>query len=82
MSAHTAYITNPAATHIHARALYTHRQNPDGTTDSICRKCFATVVTASRKEDLDRAEHCHACDPKALDCWNDMLERSNRPWLQ
>ncbi|HEV2326332.1 MAG TPA: hypothetical protein VGS10_20515 [Terracidiphilus sp.] len=77
----TIYIEHPATAYTHLRRAYSHRQNPDGTTDSVCRKCFATVVTASRQTDLDHAEHSHCCDPKALDSWNDMIERSNRPSL-
>lgn len=75
------YITQQPVIYNQPPTAYTHRQNPDGTTDSVCRKCFATVVTASRQVDLDHAEHSHCCDLKALDSWNDMIERSNRPSL-
>ena len=51
---------------------YAHRRNADGTTDSICRNCFITVITASYEGDLTRAEHDHICDPSTLDYWNKM----------
>lgn len=59
---------------------YARRHNADGTTDSICRHCFITVVTAWREADLNRAELDHACDPNLLEYWNEMRERgeSNR----
>lgn len=61
---------------------YAHRQNADGTTDSICRNCFATVITASCEGDLARAEHDHTCDPSVLDYWKRMKEDGERPLLQ
>lgn len=32
------------------------RQNPDGTSESICGSCFVTVTIASWEADFDRAE--------------------------
>jgi hypothetical protein len=48
------------------RAKFAHRSNRNGTTDSICRECFATVTTAIWEADLERAERAHCCDPSAL----------------
>ena len=55
----------------------TRRQNPDGTTDSICRKCFVTVITAVRTTDLDRAEQDHTCDPSVLDYWRNLIDSNS-----
>lgn len=51
---------------------FSHRPNPDGTTDSICKKCFLTVVNARWEADLDRAEQNHSCDPKELEYWKEL----------
>jgi len=48
------------------KLLFTHRSNPDGTIDSICRSCFITVARAFWEADLERDEHCHVCDPVDL----------------
>jgi hypothetical protein len=49
-----------------ARPAFVHRNNPDGTTDSICGQCFATVCTSIWEAKLERAEQDHVCDPDAL----------------
>jgi hypothetical protein len=79
MNIPVTYSTDIPAAYSYIRSAFTHRKNQDGTTDSICRRCFVTVVTASREEDLDRAEHTHCCDAKVFDRWNDMIERGKRP---
>lgn len=76
------YITHQPAIYKQPPTAYTHRRNSDGTTDSVCRRCYVTVVTACREADLDCAEHNHHCDPKVFDSWNDMIERGKRPRLQ
>ena len=48
---------------------FAHRNNPDGTTDSICRHCFATVSNSIWEAELERAERNHVCDPEALRQW-------------
>jgi len=53
---------------------YGRRRNLDGTTDSICRKCFVTVATARQETDLHCAEHSHTCDPNVLEYWNRAME--------
>ena len=40
---------------------FRHRHNRDGTWDSICTKCYLTVQTAIREEDLAGAERSHDC---------------------
>ena len=49
-----------------ARPAFVHRDNRDGTTESICRQCSVTVCTAVWEADLDRAEKNHACDPEQM----------------
>ena len=51
---------------------FVRRVNHDGTTDSICRHCFATVCTSIWETELERAEQSHLCDPNALDRWTRM----------
>lgn len=56
------------------RSLYTRRPNVDGTTDSICNKCFATIVTAIGESELARAEKYHLCDPAVLEYWQKLRD--------
>jgi hypothetical protein len=46
--------------------LYSHRLNRDGSYDSICHLCFATVGTGKTEEELVVAETGHLCDPATL----------------
>jgi hypothetical protein len=55
---------------------FARRQNRDGTMDSICRKCYATVRTSCWEADLETAEQMHICDPAVLEYWN------NRPFTK
>jgi hypothetical protein len=41
---------------------YIHRQNEDGTVDSICMHCFRTVATAKAIENLAEAQRNHHCE--------------------
>jgi len=45
-----------------ANTNFVHRANPDGTIDSICRICCATVYTAMWEAELDLAEQRHSCE--------------------
>jgi ribosomal protein L40E len=40
---------------------FPHRRNRDGTYDSICRRCAATVATAATEADLLAHEITHKC---------------------
>jgi hypothetical protein len=40
-----------------------HRHNEDGTHDSICMECFATIATVGSETELYRHESLHVCDP-------------------
>jgi len=42
---------------------FPHRHNSDGTHDSICNRCFATVAKATIETDLVQFEASHVCDP-------------------
>jgi hypothetical protein len=54
---------------------FVRRAIPDGTTDSICEKCFVIVATATCEADLDSAERCHKCDPSRLEYLKKIVER-------
>lgn len=43
---------------------YAHRFNPNGSVDSICRRCFTTVATEFNEANLDDAEGKHICNPE------------------
>jgi hypothetical protein len=40
---------------------YRHRQLSDGTWDSICLRCYATVANTNEEERLARYEQMHLC---------------------
>jgi hypothetical protein len=40
---------------------FAHRQNKDGTANSICLACFATVTCSPHESTLDLAEIAHDC---------------------
>lgn len=64
-----------------AGARFAHRSNRNGTTDTICRQCFATVATAIWEADLDRAERTHTCDPCMLQSMKKPARLDRRPTL-
>jgi hypothetical protein len=41
---------------------FPHRENPDGTYDSICGRCFKTVAIGVKQADLKQAEEDHICN--------------------
>ena len=45
---------------------YPHRPNKDGSFDSICLTCFATIKTAQTEYELLEPEGKHVCIPSAL----------------
>ena len=45
---------------------FPHRTNRDGTIDSICPHCFATIGTSTWEADLEDIEAAHICDPARL----------------
>lgn len=46
---------------------FLHRLNDDGSIDSICRECFATVATSTSEASLELEELSHACDPRLIE---------------
>jgi hypothetical protein len=42
---------------------YAHRPNKDGSYDSICTSCFATVASVSDEAELAQLEQSHVCNP-------------------
>jgi len=48
------------------RPSFPHRHNPDGTHDSICTVCFATVATVQKEWELASHESAHVCEPMSL----------------
>jgi hypothetical protein len=54
-------------THNSTQGQFAHRTNGDGTVDSICRMCFATIATSHWETDLERKEKEHICDPSTVE---------------
>jgi hypothetical protein len=47
-------------------STFKHRQNRNGTHDSICCICFLTVASTDEELGLRYFENTHACDPIQL----------------
>jgi hypothetical protein len=45
---------------------YPHRMNKNGTIDSICPRCYATIGTSMWESDLESMEAAHVCEPSRL----------------
>jgi hypothetical protein len=45
---------------------FPHRHNADGSHDSICTACFATVAKVRNEDDLTNFESAHLCEPVGL----------------
>jgi hypothetical protein len=45
---------------------FQHRTNPDSTFDSICLRCFHTVVTTDDEDQLEALESQHRCSEADL----------------
>lgn len=50
---------------------FAHRHNQDGSFDSICPQCFATVAKTKDEALLAQFEREHICDPYMLDRFGD-----------
>jgi hypothetical protein len=46
--------------------LFHRRKNRDGSLDSICTTCFATVASAPTSAELLTHDERHVCDPGVL----------------
>jgi hypothetical protein len=42
-------------------SFFPHRRNRDGSFDSICLKCFATIASHMTQEELDELDKNHTC---------------------
>jgi hypothetical protein len=62
-------------------AKFVHRSNLDGTTDSICRQCMATVATAYDIDEFFRYEQQHICDPVLVERYSGTKLPSSEPVL-
>lgn len=49
-----------------AKRKFVHRPNKNGTHDSICCACLATIVSLKDDDDLALYESSHICDPVKL----------------
>ena len=45
---------------------FAHRENLDGTFDSICTYCFQTIASAKEESKLQLAEQKHVCEPHLI----------------
>jgi hypothetical protein len=45
---------------------FAHRPNNDGSVDSICLRCFRTIVSNNHDRSLATVESQHECDPVDL----------------
>jgi hypothetical protein len=57
--------------------FFLHRPNSDGTSDSICKRCFKTVCTSVWEAKLTLEEKRHVCDPEVVARWKKNLETSS-----
>jgi hypothetical protein len=46
---------------------FPHRRNPDGSFDSICPDCFATIAKTQSEAELARHERNHLCRAEDLE---------------
>jgi hypothetical protein len=51
---------------MYGHSHFPHRQNSDGSYDSICMVCFATVGSNKSEDALDWVERSHVCNQQAL----------------
>ena len=63
-----------------SQPLFVHRENRNGTIDSICLWCYATVSTARCESDLDVAERGHRCDPVELKHFEEFRQSGSSDW--
>ena len=64
------------------RPKFVHRSNRNGTTDSICRDCFATVATATWEAELERKESMHVCDTWTVERFKTVVRQEAHPAAQ
>ena len=42
---------------------FARRRNHDSSIDSICTRCYQTIASAEKVNELETAEENHLCDP-------------------
>ena len=57
------------------RPSFLRHVNANGTVDSVCRNCFATVATATKEAELEEPERTHVCDPHLIEHWKEVAKR-------
>jgi hypothetical protein len=60
-----------------ARMIFPHRHNEDGSYDSICTLCLATVASMSDEDELTQYEETHACNLARLSEFSQNIVRDN-----
>ena len=58
---------------------FPHRINSDGTIDSICDQCFATVGISASDSDLKQLEAAHICEPARVAYYHQIEFTAKRP---
>jgi hypothetical protein len=58
---------------------FAHRKNLDGTIDTICRQCIATVATVNDESELLRHEQQHICNPVQVERFSIIKPPSSAP---
>lgn len=58
-----------------AQSKFPHRMNKDGTIDSICPRCYATIGTSTWEADLERIEAGHVCERSRLSHFDDQRRK-------
>jgi hypothetical protein len=57
---------------------FARRSNRDGTTDSICTRCYDTVATATWEADLVSAERSHECKSRKVEQFMKSVRKSDQ----
>src|SRR3982074_2536226 len=50
----------------HTATLFPHRRNKDGSFNSICLQCFATIASHMTEEELQELDKHHVCEKSIL----------------
>ena len=56
------------------RPSFLRHVNANGTVDSVCRNCFATIATATKELELEEQERTHQCDPNLMEHWKEVAK--------
>jgi hypothetical protein len=56
------------------RCSFAHRNNDDGSFDSICHSCFQTIAQSECEQDLQAEERGHVCNPATVEHYRGLIE--------